>query len=261
MNNDDFLWVHLKALPFFRSLLRAVEANYYQEVELPSPVLDVGCGDGHFASVVFDRPLEIGIDPDLKSLREARRREAYLSLIQSDGARLPYPDRSIGSAISNSVLEHIPHLDAVLEDVGRVLRPGAPFVFTVPNPGYRDELSFPNWLKRFGLHSASNAYRQWFMRMSRTIHMYDREQWQEKLLQAGFQVEHTFDYFAPSALHVLEWGHYFGAPSLLPRAVSGRWIAAPYRWNLWLTERFVRRYYDAGPKVDGTYSFYLARKQ
>jgi SAM-dependent methyltransferase len=256
----DFLWAHLRELPYFRSLLRAVEANYYQGVELPEPVLDVGCGDGHFASIAFDRPVDLGIDPDLNSLREAQHRSAYSALIQSDGAEMPFPDGSVGSAFSNSVLEHIPHLEAVLREVGRVLKPGAPFLFTVPNPGYRDQLSFPNWLKNLGLKSLAASYRQWFMEMSRTIHMYEREGWQAKLADAGFEIEHSFDYFDPAALHVLEWGHYFGAPCLIPRVVLGRWIIAPQRWNLWLTERFVRRYYDPSPNENGTYSCYLARK-
>jgi SAM-dependent methyltransferase len=261
VKQDDFLWAHLKALPYFRSLLRSVEANYYQGVDLPEPVLDVGCGDGHFASVVFDRCIDIGIDPDLVSLREAEQTGAYCQLVQADGADLPYPDACVGSAFSNSVLEHIPNLDAVLKEVGRVLKPGAPFLFTVPNPGYRQELSFPNWLRDAGFSSIASRYREWFMRMSRTIHTLDREGWREKLAQAGFTIEQVFDYFAPAALHVLEWGHYFGAPCLLPRALIGRWIIAPQRWNLWLTERFVRRYYDPGPREDGTYSCYLARKQ
>lgn len=256
----DYLWAHLTELPYFRSLLRAVEANFYQDVEFPEPVLDVGCGDGHFASVAFDQEIDIGIDPDLRALQEAQGRKAYHGLVQSDGARLPYAEASIGSAFSNSVLEHIPDLEAVLLDVGRVLKPGAPFLFTVPNPGYRDELSFPNWLKQIGLRRLAKAYRQWFMVMSRTIHMYDREGWRQKLSQAGFEIVESFDYFAPSALHVLEWGHYFGAPCLLPRAITGRWILVPRHWNLWLTDRFVRRYYDPRPKDRGTYSYYLARK-
>lgn len=261
MIKDDFLWSNLKELPYFRSLLRAVEANYYQDVEFTEPILDVGCGDGHFATVAFERAIDFGIDPDLKSLREAQKRGAYRLLVQSDGAKLPYPDESIGSAFSNSVLEHIPHLEAVLIEVGRVLKPGAPFLFTVPNSGYRDELSFPNWLKSIGFKSVAESYRQWFMEMSRTIHMYDNDGWQGKLNQAGLFIERSFDYFAPSALHVLEWGHYFGSPCLLPRALLGRWIIAPQRWNLWLTDRFVRRYYDPDPKDNGTYSYYLARKQ
>ena len=59
--SKDYLWLHLKELPYFRSLVRAVEARFYQDFELPAPTLDVGCGDGHFATVAFERPLEVGL--------------------------------------------------------------------------------------------------------------------------------------------------------------------------------------------------------
>ncbi len=257
----DYFWLHLRDLPYFRALLRAIEASYYEGLDLPSPTLDVGCGDGHFATIAFDRPIEIGVDPDLPIMREAQSRHAYDLLLQADGARMPLPDNSIASAFSNSVLEHIPHLDAVLQDVGRVLKSGAPFVFTVPNPGYRTQLSLPQKLSTVGLSALGKSYESWFMRMSRTINLDDEGGWERRLSAAGFTIEKTFRYFPPSSLHVLEWGHYFGGPCLLPHKLFGKWILAPYRWNLGLTDRLVRRYYDTSPTEDGTYSFYLVRKQ
>ncbi len=258
--DKDYLWLHLRELPYFRALLRAIEATFYQGLEFPGPVIDLGCGDGHFAQVAFDRPIEYGVDPDFRSLQEANSRGVYKQLLQSDGAFLPFPDSSIGSAFSNSVLEHIPHLDQVLPEIGRVMRSGAPFVFTVPNPGYKTELSFPNWLRRIGMKRASLAYREWFMRMSRTWNMDYEQGWAARLDRAGFEIIDTFRYFSPRALSVLEWGHYFGAPCLLPRKVIRRWIIAPTRWNLGLTDRLVRRYYEAPRSEDGTYSFYLAQR-
>ena len=88
----DHLWLHLRDLPYFRALLRAVEARFYDEIDLPSPTLDLGCGDGHFASLAFDRQLEVGVDPWWVPLGEARERDAYEGLAQSDGAQLPFPD-------------------------------------------------------------------------------------------------------------------------------------------------------------------------
>ncbi|MGD8605455.1 MAG: class I SAM-dependent methyltransferase [Anaerolineales bacterium] len=257
----DFLTPHLQALPYFRGMLRAMEARWYQNLDLPQPILDVGCGDGHFASVAFNQQVDFGIDPDYPSLQEASEFGAYRLLLQSDGAKLPFPDASLGSAISNSVLEHIPHLQAVLNETGRVLPSGAPFAFTVPNPGYSQDLSFPRWLKRMGLGALGEHYRRWFMVMSRTWNLHDEKGWETLLATAGFRIEKTFRYFSPSALAMLEWGHYFGAPTLLPRKLIHRWIVAPWRWNLWLTDRLVRRYYNESPRDDGTYSFYLARKQ
>ena len=74
VTNKDYLWLHLRELPYFRSLMRAVEASYYPELTLPEPVVDIGCGDGHFTTVAFDRKISMGLDPSFKSLLEASRR-------------------------------------------------------------------------------------------------------------------------------------------------------------------------------------------
>ena len=63
VKKKDYLWLHVRDLPYFRGLLRAVEARFYMDVDLPEPCLDLGCGDGHFAKIAFDRPLEVGLDP------------------------------------------------------------------------------------------------------------------------------------------------------------------------------------------------------
>ncbi len=131
-STKDFLYLNLRELPYFRALLRAVEARFYQEIDLPQPVLDVGSGDGQFAAVTFDKILDVGIDPWWEPTREAFRRGRYKILLQSEGSHIPYPASYFGSAFSNSVLEHIPDLDPVLAEVNRVLQPGAPFAFVFP---------------------------------------------------------------------------------------------------------------------------------
>ncbi|MDX1600782.1 MAG: class I SAM-dependent methyltransferase [Anaerolineales bacterium] len=258
---QDLLARQLRELPFFRATLRAVESRFLTSADLPEPTLDVGAGDGHFASVTFDHVLAVGLDPDLSSLREAQGRNAYRILVQADGARMPHPDGHFASALSNSVLEHIPSLDQVLAETGRVLRSGAPFVFTVPNPGYRDKLSLPRWLSKIGLSKLGEAYRGWFMRMSRTWNLLDEEDWQRKLNAAGFDLESSQRYFSPEALRALEWGHYFGVPSLIVRWLTGRWILVPTAWNLSLTDRAVRRYFEEEPSDNGTYTYFRARKR
>src|SRR5512133_2109626 len=98
-DQDEILWRHIRDLPYFRAMLRAVEDRFYQGLELPDPVLDVGCGDAHFASVAFQRPLEVGIDPWNEPLKEARSRHAYCLIVQSDGGRMPFPDGHFASVI------------------------------------------------------------------------------------------------------------------------------------------------------------------
>src|SRR4030042_5354294 len=158
----DFLWLNLRELPYFRAMLRAVEAQFYQGVELPAPTLGLGCGDGHFATVAFDRKLDVGLDPWTGPIHQAAKGGGYRSLVQAIGGRIPFPGGHFASAISNSVLEHIAQVDVVLAELRRVLKPGAQFLFCVPNPHYLTELSIPALLGTVGLARAGQAYTGWF---------------------------------------------------------------------------------------------------
>ncbi|MFC1879252.1 class I SAM-dependent methyltransferase [Chloroflexota bacterium] len=257
----DYLWLHLRELPYFRSLLRAIEARFYRDFELPGPVLDIGCGDGHFTSVTFEAPLDVGLDPWTEPIRQAAELEVYDILTQAEGSAMPYPNAYFGSAISNSVLEHIPQVEEVLKEAGRVLKPGALFLFCVPNHNFLASLAIGRWLDRLGLRSLGDAYRNFFNRIARHHHCNPPEIWQSRLEQAGFDLERWWHYYSPKAMQVSEWGHYFGVPSLVAHKLTGRWILSPSRWNLALTDRLLRPYYRENPvRQDGVCTFYVARR-
>ncbi len=180
----------------------------------------MGCGDGHFASLTFDRKIDVGLDPWTGPIHEAGRRGCYRLLVQADGAQSPFPDGYFASAFSNSVLEHIPQIEAVLADTARVLKPGAPFYFCVPNERYLSELSISRCAGE-GLHRMVPAH---LTRCSTlTVRRSGRSGWS----RPGSSLERWWHYFSPSAMRVLEWGHYFGLPSLVARKLTGKWIIAP----------------------------------
>jgi SAM-dependent methyltransferase len=258
---DDLLWRNLKDLPAFRGLLRAVEARFYQDIPLPEPVLDLGCGDAHFASITFDRPLAAGVDPWASPLVEARRRRGtYHLLAQAAGGALPFADGHFAAAISNSVLEHIPNLEPVLRELSRVTRPGAPFVFCVPSDHFLELLSVSGFLRRIGLTGLAQAYERFFNRISRHHHCDSPAVWQARLEAAGFRLERSWHYFSPAALRALEWGHYFGLPALVAHRLTGRWVLAPTKANLVLTDWLLRRYYQEPLPEKGAYLFLIARR-
>jgi len=257
----DYLWLNLRELPYFRGLLRAVEGRYYRQFDLPSPTLDVGCGDGQFVTTAFERPIEVGIDPAYPSLKEAKLRAGYHSLVQSYGNRLPFPDGYFASAFSNSVLEQIPDIDSVVGEVGRVLRTGAPFVFCVPNHQFLDSLSIGRLLNRIGAKGLGDSYRAFFNRIARHYHSDPPEVWNARLEKSGFVTERWWHYYPPEAMHVTEWGHYFGLPSLVAYRLTHRWVLAPTHWNLALTDRITRPHYQAAPEsAEGVCTFYVARR-
>lgn len=260
-SEKDYLWLQIREMPYFRGLLRAVEARFYKDIQLTEPTLDLGCGDGHFATIAFDRELEVGVDPWWAPIQEAKGRNIYNGLAQSDGAAMPFPTAYFRSAVSNSVLEHIPHIDAVLEETGRVLEPGALFIFCVPNHNFLSNLSISSFLDRIHLKSLGDLYRRFFNRISRHHHCDPPDVWAERLERAGFTIEKYWHYFSPDALCTLEWGHYLGLPSLVAKTLTGRWVLNQSRWNLGLTYRSLEKHYREQVGIDqGSYSFYIARR-
>lgn len=259
--HKDYLWLHIKDLPYFRALLRAVESRLYQNLALPQPVLDIGCGDGHFASTAFEAPLDIGLDPWYAALHEAAAAGGHRFLVQYDGSRMPFTGNTFGSAISNSVLEHIPDIQTVLLETARILKPGAPFYFTVPNHNFDPNLSAARILDKLGLTSLAGSYRRFFDRIARHHHLDSPQVWHKRLEEAGFWVEEWHNYYSHNAQRVTEIGHYLGLPALLYKKLTGRWIIVPQRWNLSLTYKLTRRSYDEEIyNADGVCTFYKARR-
>jgi SAM-dependent methyltransferase len=257
----DFLWLNIRELPYFRGILRAVEARFYQDYPLQAPIIDLGCGDGDFAQITFNHKIDVGIDPWTGPVHKAIKLDVYRLVIQGSGDQLPFPDGYFASGFSNSVLEHIPEIDRVLVDLARVLKPGAVFLFCVPNQNFLKNLSISNFLDRSNLHGLADAYRAFFNRISRHAHCDSPEIWKERLEKAGFRIERWWHYFPPQALHVLEWGHYFGLPSWIIHGLTRKWILAPYKWNLALTRAIVQQIYDDAPEhLLGSYTFYVTTK-
>ena len=250
----------LQELPAFRALLRAVEVDFYADLPMPAPVLDLGCGDGHFASVAFDRKLDFGLDPWAGPLREARTHGAYRILTHADGARLPFPDAHFATVVSNSVLEHIPDVEPVVREVARVLQPGGVFYFCVPGPNFRQFLSVARALDALRLRGLAEAYRRLFDRITRHHYYNTPDEWAERLSHVGLRVERWWGYFSPAALAALEWGHPLGLPCVLAKKLTGRWLLVPTRWNLALTAALLRRYYEEPLPEQGAYLFFIVRK-
>ena len=259
--SKDFLFLHIRGLPYFRGLLRAVESCFYQDLPLPAPVYDLGCGDGHFASLTFEQKIDVGLDPWHGPVHEAAQHGAYRALVEADAAHAPFPTGYFATGISNSVLEHIPHIDEVLLETARLLKPGAAFIFCVPNQNFLPSLSIARFFDKIGLRPLARAYRRFFNRISRHHHCDDPDVWRKRLEAAGFKLEKYWHYFSPSALAALEWGHYLGLPSLISRTLFGRWILVPSRWNLAPTLSALRPYYNEPvPQEQGAYTFYIARR-
>lgn len=258
---DEILWRHISSLPYFRGFLRAVEDSFYQEIDLPRPVLDLGSGDGHFASVAFDKKLDVGLDPWAAPMKEARTRDAYRLLVLGEGAKIPFVEGFFAAVSSTSVLEHIPDVEPVLAEVARILKPGGKFVFCVPNHRFPQQLWGHRFFRKIGFKKVGESYSRFFNRIARHAHTDSPEVWEQRLDHAGFDLLETWDYFSPSALVVLEWGHPLGLPSLLSKKILGRWVLLPTRWNLAIPWALTRKHMDHPRSDQGVCSFFIARRR
>ena len=105
-------------------LIRTAEAELLRGVPLESPVLDLCCGDGFFASLIRPSGFEAGCDIGKSVLQQAARRNIYRSLACADITRgIPFPDGYFNTIVSNSSLEHVEHIDNALREIARVLEP------------------------------------------------------------------------------------------------------------------------------------------
>ncbi|MCL4263509.1 MAG: methyltransferase domain-containing protein [Anaerolineae bacterium] len=260
-NSDDRLWRQLKTIPAFRAVLRAVEARFYGCVELPAPVLDVGCGDGHFSQMTIPGRIAAGIDPWWNPLKKSAQAGQYDVLAQAMGDRLPFPDNHFASAFSNSVLEHIPDIQPVLNEVNRVLQTDGRFLITMPSHYFTAWLGGAAFLEKLGADGLAEWYRQKFNGISRHAHTDAPEVWGARLAQAGFEIERWQYYFSKEALRALEIGHAQGIPSAIMHALTGHWIVAPWESSLKWTDRWLRPYYDEPFGNEGAYLLIVARKK
>lgn len=258
---DDLLTQHLKVLPAFRALIRATEARLFAPLDLAAPVLDLGCGDGHFASVAVPGPVRAGIDPGWSCLREARARGHYTVLAQALGDRLPFPDGAFATVVSNCVLEHIPQVEPVLAEVSRVLQPDGTFVCTVVSQRFPEYLLWPTVFRRLRLPGLAQRYERWFNRISAHHHCDDPTTWQARFEAAGLGVDRWQYYLSSAAARAFDLWHYLGAPTLLYRRLTGRWIVAPWRWSLAPTEWWMRRYYEEPAPTEGLDIFFVCHKK
>lgn len=96
-------------------------------------VLDLGCGTGTllmFLSTLSNNT--IGLEIDLRYLRNVSCLKSRVDLLNSDGRKLPLRSKSVDVVFCIGVLEHIPDVTKCLSEVRRVLRNRGCFIVSSP---------------------------------------------------------------------------------------------------------------------------------
>ena len=166
-----------------------------------SKILDVGCGSGRHTCAVsrLENVMAIALDINFADVLEARKRllEEKALGVQGNGiwgtmvadiTALPFKNNVFDVVICSEILEHVPHQEAAVHEVTRVVKPGKDVVVSVPR--YLPERIC--WALSSDYHNANNGH----------IRIYKQKELIELLEMAG--VKKWALHFAHS-LHTPYW--------------------------------------------------------
>jgi SAM-dependent methyltransferase len=218
----------MSSAPLALAFERYLETRILSQVPFRRPVLDLGCGDGLFAHLLFEEPIDTGIDPDPREIEQARRRRCYLELIEGVGSAVPKPSGAYRTIFSNSVLEHIPALESVFREVHRLLAPGGRFYLTVPTPLFEQFTVLNCLLMGIGLERLAAQYRRFCSRVLwRQQHYHTQAEWQTIAKSHGFLPIDAFTYDPMSICLLNDFLYPLAGLGLLSRRVLDRWVLWP----------------------------------
>lgn len=241
--------VSLYYLNPWHALWRSLEATLLASWEFKSPILDVGCGDGLFAyllwakashefdeykfyrsrfsveSFQFCRRVEAGFDLDKHAICQARMLGIYKTLVVADACRLPYPNDTFATVFSNSVMEHIPDLYAALSEIRRVLQPGGYFLITVPSERFGEFLVLTSLFRMLGLPKLVDRYAHWVNRKLLHFHTMSLQDWRQYFDRVGF--------------HLVSHRYYLSERA--ERSWSIGWLFLNLGWGKWTIGAFARQ--------------------
>jgi SAM-dependent methyltransferase len=225
--NNDFLQRYITVVPLALAFERYLECKIYINLPLEHPILDLGCGEGLFAKILFAEKIDVGIDPNPRELERARQLDSYTELVQCYGDKIPKSASSYNTIFSNSVLEHIPDLSPVLEEVNRLLSDEGNFYFTVPSDKF-DHFSVMNIiLSSLGLESMASAFRKSYNRFWRHYHYYSLAKWEELIQAHGFEISQSFEYDPQPVCTLNDFLAPFGFVPYIIKKFTNRWILFP----------------------------------
>jgi SAM-dependent methyltransferase len=193
----------------------------------PGPILDVGCGDGLFASMAFSDAEVWGVDIDAKEGRWASASQAYSQVVLGDITRVHLPPSFFETCIANCSLEHIPRIDQALQTIREALKPGGRFLTFVPNREWAEHLLSVRVLKQLGAGQLAETVREAIDTTFKHHHLYDAQGWRKITEDAGFVVDAVAPVLSTATTVAFEA---FLVPSILGfvnKKLTTRWTNFP----------------------------------
>jgi SAM-dependent methyltransferase len=116
-------------IPLQRYWQRMRYRHITELVEGEGAVLDVGCGSSHIIAALPKG--SVALDVLVNKLRFARRFQT--ARVRASGFALPFADERFPCVLCSQVIEHVPMVPSMIDELCRVLEPGGRLVLGTPD--------------------------------------------------------------------------------------------------------------------------------
>jgi 2-polyprenyl-3-methyl-5-hydroxy-6-metoxy-1,4-benzoquinol methylase len=183
-------------------------------------MLEIGSGLGHLVGQLDETFTTVAVDVNHWALVQSKTVAPRTAQQVASAEDLPFPDGSFGVIVIKHVVEHLPHPEKGIAELGRVMAPGGTLILATPN-----------------LASISRPWKgeKWIGYADKThISLKQPLEWLGMIKAAGFQVKRVFSdglwdapYIpvVPKSLQKLFFGSLGGF-----QAISGV-VFVPMRWG------------------------------
>lgn len=193
-----FLYPQKPAMALWRACEAEKAAETLKNIEAKEPSIDLGCGDGEIAKIIFqNKKIDVGLDISYLEIEKAKECGLYSRLIVSDIYDNRLADRSFRFIFSNSVIEHLTNLEKGLREIARISAEKAIFILAVPT----DKLlknTFPHALlgntrfKKIAINYGQKRNLRLGHHLARSF-----GDWKEAIEDRGFKVSDEITYLSP----------------------------------------------------------------
>lgn len=172
------------------SLWRAWEYAAYQKFNLDGRVLDVGCGDGRYFQLIWPKITRaVGVDMDPAVVVLAQNSGIYEAVHQTMANAIPERSACCDHAFANCSLEHMDHLDAVLREICRCVKPGGMLICSVVTNRFVEWAMLSKLVRMAGYAGAADSLQRQYEDYHHLANPLPVHEWQKAFRRAGFATE------------------------------------------------------------------------
>ncbi len=242
----NFLFNYLSRAPVSLAIERSLECKIFSKKISTSPVLDLGCGDGLFCSILFDEKVDVGLDIDKRELARASSLGVYKNLIQGSAENIPLESEECNTVFCNSALEHIKNYNSVLGEIHRILNSDGRLYITVPTNMFDKYSAVYTLLSLLKFKKLSEKYRVFFNKFWKHYNCFSKDEWKHIFFNSGFEVIEINEYASKRICIIENLLVVFAFPAFILKKITKRWIISErfrkiYIFPLYLVLRSILR--------------------